>query len=328
MSYISSEIFKEYEEDRQRAKLLLEKRRNRLYEKLPQIKEIDLEISRLGRLAVRGIINGSVNPEVIVADSRRISNRLNKERELILLENNITEAYFDEVYRCNICQDTGYVKNSAKCACLVQRIIEKHYNLSNLRDSDESFDSFKLSYYSEKVNPKSKISPYESMRIALHKTQDFAKKFGKTFENLLIYGETGIGKTFLCKSIAKEVLKAGYAVLYTTAPNMFSNMEDYKFNRVEAQSNYLQIEFINSVDLLVIDDLGAEFHTLFTSSTLFNIINERLLNKKPTVISTNLARKDLEKMYSDRVVSRFWGEYDMLRCVGEDIRIKKKEMLK
>jgi len=82
------------------------------------------------------------------------------------------------------------------------------------------------------------------------------------------------------------------------------------------------IEAITDVDLLILDDLGAEFSTILTSSELFGIINQRLLSKKSTVISTNLLLPDFETQYSDRIVSRFLGYYTLSKFYGEDIRAK------
>ncbi len=77
-------------------------------------------------------------------------------------------------------------------------------------------------------------------------------------------------------------------------------------------------------DLLILDDLGTEFLTVVTAAELFNIINTRFLERRPTIISTNLSPGDFEKQYSDRITSRLLGNYTMLKFIGDDIRLKKK----
>ena len=81
-------------------------------------------------------------------------------------------------------------------------------------------------------------------------------------------------------------------------------------------------------DLLIIDDLGTEFANSFTTSQLFICLNERILRKKSTLISTNLALEDIRNIYSERIFSRITSTYTVLRMTGDDIRIQKKLMNK
>ena len=76
-------------------------------------------------------------------------------------------------------------------------------------------------------------------------------------------------------------------------------------------------------DLLVIDDLGAEMSTAFTKSVLYNLVNTRLLTRKPTIINTNLSMKEIEQRYTPRISSRFIGEYECKKFFGSDIRQQK-----
>ena len=78
-------------------------------------------------------------------------------------------------------------------------------------------------------------------------------------------------------------------------------------------------------DLLVIDDLGAEFVTQFTNAALYNIINTRINLGLPTIISSNLTLQEIENEYSTRISSRIIGEYSILCFEGKDIRQLKSE---
>ena len=77
---------------------------------------------------------------------------------------------------------------------------------------------------------------------------------------------------------------------------------------------------LKECDLIVLDDLGTEFHTSFTKTTAYNLINSRLIHRKPTIISTNLELEELEELYSGRLVSRLMGEYVIMNFAGTDIR--------
>ena len=92
-------------------------------------------------------------------------------------------------------------------------------------------------------------------------------------------------------------------------------MEDYSREMLDT---------LHFVDLLIIDDLGTEFMTSFTGPELFNTLNTRILNLKPTIISTNLSLAELKNFYSDRIISRIFGNYEILPVFGDDIRILKK----
>ena len=72
-------------------------------------------------------------------------------------------------------------------------------------------------------------------------------------------------------------------------------------------------------DLLVIDDLGAEFSTQFTVAELYNIINTRIMSRLPVIISTNLTPDGLEQKYTQRITSRIIGNYISLYFCGKDI---------
>ena len=77
-------------------------------------------------------------------------------------------------------------------------------------------------------------------------------------------------------------------------------------------------------DLLIIDDLGTEMTNTFVASQLFLCINERLMNKKSTIISTNLSLESLRDLYSERVFSRISSNFKMRKLIGKDIRLMKK----
>jgi DNA replication protein dnaC len=83
----------------------------------------------------------------------------------------------------------------------------------------------------------------------------------------------------------------------------------------------IEDEFVEEVDVLLLDDLGTEFSNSFTASRFFNLLNQRILTRKTMMISTNLNFKDLRELYSDRVVSRMMSDYEIIPLYGRDLRL-------
>ena len=137
-------------------------------------------------------------------------------------------------------------------------------------------------------------------------------------ENMLLMGNAGTGKTFVSSCIANRALERGKTVYYQTAYKLFETFESSKFGKDDEAPDI--VKYVYDVDLLIIDDLGTEFVTQFTAASLFDIINTRIISGKSTIISTNLDFETLSEMYSQRIASRFIGEYKILQTLGEDIR--------
>ena len=203
------------------------------------------------------------------------------------------------------------------------------FNKSNIGNLDkENFDNFNFELYSDEINEQkynAKVSPRQNIINIKEIAEDFIKGFDDPEENNLLFtGNTGLGKTFLSNCIAKEILSKGKTVLYQTAPIMLDSIIDYRFGKSDYSGLYNNI--IN-VDLLIIDDLGAEALNSFKLSELFNIINSRLLCQNnhvtKTIISTNLNMNNLLDTYSERIFSRLASYYNVCRFFGDDIRLRK-----
>ena len=311
---IFTDIMREYEKIRFANNAIKNKRKNELFVLNPQLLQIENELTNIGIKISKAVLN---NDKVSLQELQNQNQILLKEKNDILFKLNLPQNYLD-VYTCHDCKDTGYVKNK-KCKCFVQKLIEKYYDFSNLKNvfEKENFEMFDLRYYPDRCYDDDKTS-HELITRVYEKSLRFVNNFDNEFKNLLFYGNTGLGKTFFCNCIAKEILEKGKTVLYATAPQLFKLMESIRFNKAEYD------EMIFNCDLLIIDDLGTEFATLPTQSELFNIINTRMLARKPIIISTNLSMQELEKQYSSRIFSRLIGNYQLLKFTGEDIRLQKK----
>ncbi|MCL2199909.1 MAG: ATP-binding protein [Defluviitaleaceae bacterium] len=301
-----------------------EKTREEAYKKTPRLREIDAALGEIGINLAKLALAGDV---AALSKARETSEALKAERLSLLPK----KSYLTPLYSCKKCKDTGYISTSpgipvTACVCFRQRLIEEYYSLSNMREvlRDENFDTFDIRLFDNKVADKEGLSPRANMEINHRVAINFVQTFDDEFQNILMYGETGLGKTFLSHCIAKDLLDAGKTVLYLTVPRLCKVIEDARFNRDYLTEPNEMLDAVDEVDLLVLDDLGAEMSTVVTSAALFDIINQRLLTRKSTVISSNLTPPGLTAQYSERIVSRFIGNYQMIKFFGEDIRAKKK----
>ena len=220
------------------------------------------------------------------------------------------------VYDCEKCRDTGYV-NGKICDCINESARRLMINSlsENIPITDCRFDNFSLSYYPASDGNGS--NPQKRMTEIFKICKEYAISFNpSTSKSLLFMGNTGLGKTHLSLSIAYELLNKGYNVIYGSAYNLFAIMEREHFE-LHTDSSYVEA---TKCDLLIIDDLGGEFVSPYIQSLVYNIINTRLLARKPTVINTNLSMSEINRIYTPRVASRLMGEYVSRKFIGSDIR--------
>ena len=278
-----------------------------------EIREIDKELTGTGLLLFKTACMGG-DIEAI----RKRNTELNAKRRQVLVKLGYPEDYTDVHYTCKTCSDTGFV-GTRMCSCLKQLLITKNIQSSgmgNLIDK-QSFENFSLDVFNS--NPEIKARMERNLKIA----KAFADNFANHHSNLLLIGTTGTGKTHVSTAIAKTVITQGFDVLYDSAQNIIDDFETDKFksgsNRTESLSEkYLECE------LLIIDDLGAEFVTQFSVSALYNLINTRQNKGLSTIISTNLSAGELAGKYEGRIYSRIIGaDYTVLRFEGNDHRISR-----
>jgi DNA replication protein DnaC len=313
------EVLKEYEQLHERSQSLQKQRQAEIYTKLPKVKKIDDDISSLGFDIASSIFKG-INIESYLSEQKRKITDLKILKAEILTENNYPIDYLEIKYKCNKCKDTGYI-GSEKCSCFKQRLINKYYQQSNLRDilSRENFDTFNIDFYSKEKYGSEIQSPRKNMEEILTRCIGYSNNFKTSRENLFFYGNSGLGKTFLSNCIAKDLLDNGYVVIYQTSSALIELLRNSRFDETSEKD---VIKDILECDLLIIDDLGTEPGTPYSQSELFNIINSRILSDKKMIISTNFLVDDLIKTYPERITSRVFGNFTMFKFYGDDIRIK------
>lgn len=322
---ILSAALRDLEQERKQREQELDNRRFEIYHKIPRIRQIDKALRGTAASVMRAALESGEDPSAAIAQLHVQNRSLQEERTQLLLQNGFPRSYLTLRPSCPVCSDLGYV-GTTPCECLKARYAQKlTKTLSTILPiSDQNFNTFRLDYYSPMPNPLFHVSPYENMKYILQECQDYARDFGKQTKNLLLYGSAGLGKTFLSTCIAGEIASHGFSVAYDTAVSIFSHFEAVKFGSANAQDATQQLRRYRNADLLIIDDLGAEMSTAFTTSAMYELLNERLMTQKAMIINTNLLPTDLERRYSPAIASRILGEFLQFRFFGEDIRMKKR----
>lgn len=287
-----------------------------IYTQQPRLREIDRAMRRSVTKAVTAAFRkGTDTTEAIRAISEE-NLALQREREWILEANDLDESALEPTVICPKCGGSGYL-GSAMCGCLRELCRqEQKKELSSLLGGKETFEGFRLDYYSPEPDANFGVSPRQLMQLTFNHCRRYAMEFSRKSASLLFTGGPGLGKTFLSACIARTVADNGFSVVYDTAGKLFSDFEAEKFggSRSDLTRKYL------ACDLLIIDDLGTEMTTQFTQSVLYQVINTRLMEDRPVIISTNLGDEALRQRYSPPIASRLLGAYQVCQFLGNDIR--------
>ena len=235
--------------------------RTQYFAKFPELKNIESKIEQGYKTVINALINGATREQMETLRKKHTELCAQRDNLLDLLGVNKLE-YFPN-YICKCCEDTGYV-DGKDCTCLdtLVRQIAYRQMCKEFPADKYRFADFSLEYYDEK----------EKMKKIYDKAVDFAENFSSDSPNLFLQGGTGLGKTHISLSIANEVAKKGYGVLYNSVQNFLSVIEREHFGQDKGDDT---LTALLTCDLLILDDLGTEFLTQFTNSILYNIINTR-----------------------------------------------------
>lgn len=314
------------EEQKRRSRRELERRRAEVEARIPRVAQIDARLRCTLLDVARATFRGG-DPTKEIEKLRDENLALQAERERLLTSAGYPADVLEEKPVCPRCQDKGWV-GSCMCDCLKKLCAQEQIReLSKLLDlGEQSFENFRLDYYSAAPKPDGGASPRDNMLRVLDMCRDYADKFGKYyFDNLYLYGTPGLGKTFLSACIARVVSEKGFSVVYDTAGNIFSAFEAQKFSRDGEDTRDAREEtnrYLNC-DLLIMDDLGSEMTTAMTQAALYTLLNSRLAGGRRMVISSNLAPDEVYRRYTPQIASRLTGEFRALPFFGEDIRLKR-----
>lgn len=168
--------------------------------------------------------------------------------------------------------------------------------------------------------------------IGNRKLYNFAKKYCDNWEQVkkenigaMITGDTGIGKTYITYCIANELLSKYVPIVMTSSINLLNTIKDrYSANGQEAEIAVMRE--LNKAHLLILDDLGAEHNTEWTRSKIYEILDNRIRQEKPIIVTSNFTVEQLRRQFSDNGVERTLDRLLMIappmKFEGESIRIK------
>lgn len=283
--------------------------------KIPEIKEINSALFNTGRELIR-IISAGKNSDIESEIEKIKNNNLGAQKLAVqlLVSNGYPDDYLDIQYKCKKCSDTGYI-GSEICTCLNE--LFTNLTTSKLNKKAQlalsSFNTFSLDFYEGRDRA--------DMERILSFTKSYAENFSRTSDSILMFGNTGLGKTHISLAIANEVLQKGFSVIYDSTMNILRDVEKEHFSHEKSTE---MLDLINDTDLLILDDLGTEYESKFYNSTIYNIVNCRLIKGIPTIINTNMDFSAISARYGGKVASRITTMYTCLEFKGEDIRLQKK----
>ncbi len=317
----------ELENIRARNRDEMQRRYTEVCVRVPELRSIDAKLRAHMAQLVKLTISRAPDLKEKIDAIKEENLDLQMRRAELLTEAGFGEHYLDEIVSCPLCRDTGLYQNGV-CQCLdrlYNRELTKELG-TLMRRGDESFEKFDLTLYPTKVDPRTGVPQRETMQSICEVCRQYAEDFSHHSPNLRFQGETGLGKTYLSACIARVVASRGFSVCYDTAASALENYELAKFQRdtEEGEAAALRIRRMESCDLMILDDLGTEMAAPMAQSALYTLVNNRLVNGRPTIISTNLTDDELKRRYTPQIASRILGEFLYLPFVGVDIRRMKR----
>ena len=286
----------------------------------PQLDEIEREMAACGAEVVKNVARGEdCRAQMDVLKQRSLA--MQAARARLLTEHGFPADYLENVYTCPVCKDTG-ARGAYVCDCyraLVRQTAKTQIKAAQLEKS--TFETFDLRYYSDTVDPQLGQSPREIMAAVLEHFKTYAETFTTASKGAILLGKTGLGKTHLSLAVVNRLLERGFNVYYDTAAGLMNRLERQRFSKTETDDELE--EDVYGSDLLVIDDLGTEFSTAFTTAALYDVVNTRINRGLPTFLNSNMTLPEIEERYSQRLTSRVVGNYDIVEFYGSDIRQQK-----
>lgn len=304
----------ELKKRREQAEKLASLRRREFVAKYPELLDIENEMKNAALEVIRSV--GAENKKVDISQIAKRNLQAQESKRLLIKSAGYPEDYLDVPYTCKKCGDSG-ILNGKLCEChlaLLQQLSVGELACSPML-ARSTFETFDVKYYSDIKDSELGFSPREYMRGCFEMLKAYAESFTPQSNSFFFSGGTGLGKTHLALAVLNRLTQRGFSVYYNCASAVIKQLEKEHFGR----SNDSIEEDMNKCDLVIIDDLGAEFATPFAQATVNEIVNNAVLSGKPMIIISNLSVDKLEERYGQRVVSRL-NSFEVIDFIGEDIR--------
>ena len=272
-----------------------------------------------------GIRRGIVSSRKDVETNQSLSHTFeeyNAQISLALQGSGLPQDALQPVYTCALCRDEGYLYEPTRhmCQCFEAALNRRMMEALGLAGGQpQTFERFREQLFSQDPIPPFGMSQRQVMLHNRKLCLEYAESFPDTpTRDMLFVGQSGLGKTYLLQAIAHRVAERGTLPLYISAYRLFEAARKAYFENDPGQ----MAPFINA-PLLLIDDLGTEpLMANITITQLFNLLNERQMAGRHTVISTNLDIPELRERYTERITSRLLDNRGCkkLTFIGGDIR--------
>ncbi len=281
----------------------------------PELKDVCLKLESTSSRYLKIVLEGGKDYQKKIEQLKQETLKLNEQKRAMLFSFTGDPEYLNARYTCPLCEDSGY-KEGVRCDCmnkLLKKIAADEFvEKCGIKLCD--FSDFDPNLYPDTSD--NGLSPREKMMKLFNFCRSYCEGFGLDSHSLFFMGKTGLGKTFLSSCIAKEVLEKGNSVIIGQFATFMRRIEDEHFGRAEGNT----LDSLVDCDLLILDDLGSEFRTIFTESALYEIVNGRINANKPTIMSTNLSAAELNNTYNERLISRITGCFVPCIFYGNDVR--------
>ncbi len=256
--------------------------------------------------------------DVAGKSSKKKREEYNQTRELmaeLLKANGVDKSELRPKYTCTKCKDTGYIEGKVMCDCLIREMSlefarQNGIDIDNLPQFNDDYSIFD--------NPK-------KVKLIYDKMKKFIEELDTTqYDTVLLFGDTGVGKTYLMQCMMSYAVSMCKQVKFVTAFNFNQDMLKYHCASLDEKSVIME-DYLNA-EILFIDDLGTENKiNNITNEYLYSVINDRLGNHKKTVISTNQDLAQIQDVYGERIFSRLMHKKQGIKInfEGCDLRLKK-----
>jgi DNA replication protein DnaC len=231
------------------------------------------------------------------------------------------EPFREQACPLGVCDGSGWILGpedvARECECRAQRLkrgrVRGVASVIPPRYRGVSFDR----------PPVSDMARNPQAKVVVGQVRAFVEELDDRLDSgqgLWLTGSTGTGKTTLAMLVSKAALEAGRSVAIYSLPKLLARIRRTYDSEPGSDSYSAFFERLTSVDLLHIDDLGAEKRSDWVLEQLYALVNERYEDKRSIMITSNFDGVALEEQIGPRIVSRLTEMTEPLPLFGEDNR--------